>query len=140
MVAGESPSGGGGGGETLKIGFMGDLTGENSGIVIPPSNGAKLVIDEYNATNPAVKLELVEYDSQGSPDQAVPLAQQAIQPDKIVGLIGPAFSGESKAGRPGPGAGDDPEHLGIRHEPAPGAERLEVLAPGGRQRRRPGSR
>jgi branched-chain amino acid transport system substrate-binding protein len=93
---GESPSGGGGG-ETLKIGFMGDLTGENSGIVIPPRNGAKLAIDEYNATNPAVKLELVEYDSQGSADQAVPLTQQAIQQDKIVGLVGPAFSGESKA-------------------------------------------
>jgi branched-chain amino acid transport system substrate-binding protein len=94
---GGSPSGGGGGGETLKIGFMGDLTGENSGIVIPPRNGAKLAIDEYNATNPAVKLEMVEYDSQGSADQAVPLTQQAIQQDKIVGLVGPAFSGESKA-------------------------------------------
>ena len=43
------------GGETLKIGFMGDLTGENSGIVIPPRNGAKLAIDEYNATNPAAE-------------------------------------------------------------------------------------
>jgi branched-chain amino acid transport system substrate-binding protein len=95
-----SSSGGGGGGETLKIGFMGDLTGENSGIVIPPRNGAKLAIDEYNATNPAQKLELVEYDSQGSPDQAVPLVTQAIQQDKIVGLIGPAFSGESKAAGP----------------------------------------
>jgi len=95
---GESTSGGSGaGGETLKIGFMGDLTGESSGIVIPPRNGATLAVDEYNATSPAVKLELVEYDSQGSPDQAVPLIQQAIQQDKIVGLIGPTFSGESKA-------------------------------------------
>jgi branched-chain amino acid transport system substrate-binding protein len=96
-----SSSGGGtAGGETLKIGFMGDLTGENSGIVIPPRNGAKLAIDEYNATNPAQKLEMVEYDSQGSADQAVPLVTQAIQQDKIVGLIGPAFSGESKAAGP----------------------------------------
>jgi branched-chain amino acid transport system substrate-binding protein len=92
---GEAPAGGGG--ETLKIGFMGDLTGENSGIVIPPRNGAKMAIDEYNATNPAVKIEMVEYDSQGSADQAVPLIQQAYQQDKIVGLIGPTFSGESKA-------------------------------------------
>jgi branched-chain amino acid transport system substrate-binding protein len=94
---GGETSQGGGAGETLKIGFMGDLTGENSGIVIPPRNGAKLAIDEYNATNPAVKIEMVEYDSQGSPDQAVPLTQQAFQQDQIVGLIGPAFSGESKA-------------------------------------------
>ncbi|WP_449063781.1 branched-chain amino acid ABC transporter substrate-binding protein [Planomonospora algeriensis] len=80
---------------TVKIGFMGDLTGPNSGIVIPPRNGAKLVIDEYNKTNPAVKIELVEYDSQGDGSKAVALAQQAIKDDKIVGLIGPAFSGES---------------------------------------------
>ena len=92
----ESPSGGTGGGEALKIGFMGDLTGENSGIVIPPRNGAKLAVDEYNATNPATPIELVEYDSQGSADQAVPLITQAIS-DGIVGVIGPAFSGESKA-------------------------------------------
>ncbi|MFF3436974.1 branched-chain amino acid ABC transporter substrate-binding protein [Streptosporangium sp. NPDC002721] len=80
---------------TVKIGFMGDLTGANAGIVIPPRNGAKLVIDEYNKTNPAVKIELVEYDSQADPSKAVALAQQAIKTDKIVGLIGPAFSGES---------------------------------------------
>ncbi|NMH96151.1 branched-chain amino acid ABC transporter substrate-binding protein [Pseudonocardia acidicola] len=94
---GATSGGSSSGGQTLKIGFMGDLTGENSGIVIPPRNGAKLAIDEYNATNPAVKLQLVEYDSQGSADQAVPLIQQAINTDKIVGLVGPAFSGESKA-------------------------------------------
>jgi branched-chain amino acid transport system substrate-binding protein len=76
---------------------MGDLTGENSGIVIPPNNGAKLAIDEYNATNPAVKLELKNYDSQGKPEQATSLVATAIGQDKITALIGPAFSGESKA-------------------------------------------
>ncbi|GHH62105.1 branched chain amino acid ABC transporter substrate-binding protein [Streptosporangium violaceochromogenes] len=80
---------------TVKIGFMGDLTGSNAGIVIPPRNGAKLAIDEYNKTNPPVKIELVPYDSQGDASKAVALAQQAIKSDKIVGLVGPAFSGES---------------------------------------------
>lgn len=86
-----------GGATTVKIGFMGDLTGENSAIVIPPRNGAKMAIDEYNATNPDVKIEMVEYDSQGKPEQATVLVPQAVSQDKIVGLIGPAFSGESKA-------------------------------------------
>jgi branched-chain amino acid transport system substrate-binding protein len=81
--------------DTLTIGFMGDLTGENSGIVIPPRNGAQMAIDEYNATNPKVKITLKPYDSQGKPEQATPLAKSAVQKDKIVGLIGPAFSGES---------------------------------------------
>lgn len=83
------------GGSTVKIGFMGDLTGENSGIVIPPRNGAKMAIDQYNATNPPVKIEMVEYDSKADPTTAVALAQQAIKTDKIVALVGPAFSGES---------------------------------------------
>ena len=89
---------GGGGGQpaSVKIGFMGDLTGENSGIVIPPRNGAQMAIDEYNATNPTTKIELVPYDSQAAPEQATALAQQAINRDKIVGLVGPAFSGESQ--------------------------------------------
>lgn len=92
-----SGSGDGGGATTVKIGFMGDLTGENSAIVIPPRNGAKMAFDEYNATNPDVKIEMVEYDSQGKPEQATVLVPQAVSQDKIVGLIGPAFSGESKA-------------------------------------------
>ena len=74
----KSGGGGGGGTTTVKIGFMGDLTGENSGIVIPPRNGAQMAIDDYNATNPKTKIELKLYDSQGVPDQATSLAQQAI--------------------------------------------------------------
>ncbi len=85
-----------GSGDGVVIGFMGDLTGENSGIVIPPKNGAQLAIDEYNATNPKVKITLKTYDSQGKGEQAVPLAKNAITKDDIVGLIGPAFSGESQ--------------------------------------------
>ena len=81
---------------TVKIGLMGDLTGENSGIVIPLRNAAQLAFEEYNATNPTTKIEMVEYDSQGVPEQATALAQQAINTDKVVGLVGPAFSGESR--------------------------------------------
>jgi branched-chain amino acid transport system substrate-binding protein len=98
---GEEAGGAPGGGTseaatTVKIGVMGDLTGENSGIVIPLRNAAQLAFEEYNATNPATKIEMVEYDSQGVPEQATALAQQAINTDKIVGLVGPAFSGESR--------------------------------------------
>jgi branched-chain amino acid transport system substrate-binding protein len=104
-ACGSDDNGGGGGGattsggeqpSTVKLGFMGDLTGENSGIVIPPFNGATMAVDEYNATNPKTKIDLIRYDSQAQPDQAASLAQQALKTDKIVGLIGPAFSGESQ--------------------------------------------
>jgi branched-chain amino acid transport system substrate-binding protein len=88
--------GGSGDGNSVTIGFLGDLTGENSGIVIPPKQGAQMAIDEYNATNPKVKITLKTYDSQGKGEQALPLAKSAITKDKIAGLIGPAFSGESQ--------------------------------------------
>lgn len=91
----DSDGSGGGDKNTVTIGFMGDLTGENSGIVIPPSKGAQLAIDQYNASNPKVKITLKTYDSQGKGEQAVPLAKNAVTKDKIVGMIGPAFSGES---------------------------------------------
>lgn len=89
-----------GNGNEITIGFMGDLTGENSGLVIPPKQGAQLAIEQYNATNPKVKIKFKTYDSQGKPEQATTLAQGAIKNDKIVGLIGPAFSGESQSVAP----------------------------------------
>ena len=94
----EASSGGQGDGgvTTLKIGFMGDLTGENSGLMIPPRQGAELAVEEFNARSSNVKVELVPYDSQGNPDQAVTLAQKAVTEDKIVALVGPGFSGESR--------------------------------------------
>ncbi|ROO88850.1 amino acid/amide ABC transporter substrate-binding protein (HAAT family) [Actinocorallia herbida] len=92
---GGDDSSGGGDVSEVTIGIMGDLTGENSGIVIPIQKAAKLAVDEYNATNPEVKIVLKDYDSQAKPEQAVALAKQAVKEDKIVGLIGPAFSGES---------------------------------------------
>jgi branched-chain amino acid transport system substrate-binding protein len=94
--SGGSGGTGGSGATTLKIGFMGDLSGANAGIVTPPFNAATLAVEQYNATNPKVKVELVKYDSQGKAEQAVPLAQTAIKSDKIVAMVGPAFSGESK--------------------------------------------
>lgn len=97
---GDGGGSGSGGSTTVKIGFMGDLTGPNANIVIPPFQGASLAIDEYNAKNPETKIELVKYDSKGDADTAKNLAQQAVQNDKVVGLIGPAFSGESTTAHP----------------------------------------
>jgi branched-chain amino acid transport system substrate-binding protein len=85
------------GGNTVKIGFFGALTGPNSpqlGINI--ADGVQLAISEYNATSPAVKAEYVPYDSQGDASIAPSLAQKAIS-DGVVAIVGPAFSGESKA-------------------------------------------
>ena len=95
---------GGGGGdakcEGAKLGFFGALTGPNANLGINERNGAKLAIKEFNADNKECQVELEEFDSQGSQDQAPALAQQVIQDSAILGLIGPAFSGESRTANP----------------------------------------
>jgi branched-chain amino acid transport system substrate-binding protein len=85
----------------VAIGFFGALTGSNSpqlGINI--RNGAQLAIEQYMERNPECPVELVEFDSQGDPAQAPALAAQAAQNQEIVAIVGPAFSGESRAANP----------------------------------------
>jgi len=84
----------------LKIGFMGGLTGDNAGLVQPMKNGAALALSQYNAAHTDCTVALVDYDSQGAPDKATPLAQGAVNDAKVVGIIGPAFSGETEATGP----------------------------------------
>ncbi|MFG1950830.1 branched-chain amino acid ABC transporter substrate-binding protein [Micromonospora sp. NPDC048830] len=90
----------GGDGCGSKIGFFGALTGSSAALGINEKNGVKLAIDKYNKENADCKVELVELDSQGSPDQAPGLAQKAIDDAKILGIVGPAYSGESEAAGP----------------------------------------
>jgi branched-chain amino acid transport system substrate-binding protein len=83
-----------------KIAFFGALTGSSAALGINENNGVKLAVDKYNKENADCKVELVPLDSQGSPDQAPQLAQKAIDDPKIIGLVGPAYSGESEAADP----------------------------------------
>ena len=84
----------------LKVGFFGALTGDSAGLGIHMRNGTKLAIDQYTKTNPSCKVALEEYDSQGDPAKAPALAKQAVSDAKVVGIIGPAFSGESEVADP----------------------------------------
>lgn len=84
----------------LKIGFFGALTGDAANLGINIKNGAKLAIDQYNEKNADCKVTLVDFDSEGDPAKAPALAQQAVKDAKLVGIVGPAFSGESKAANP----------------------------------------
>jgi branched-chain amino acid transport system substrate-binding protein len=83
-----------------KIAFFGALTGSSAALGINENNGVKLAVDKYNKDNADCKVELVGLDSQGSPDQAPQLAQKAIDDEKMVGIVGPAYSGESEAANP----------------------------------------
>jgi branched-chain amino acid transport system substrate-binding protein len=81
----------------LKIGFFGALTGPAAGLGINIEMGVARAIDQYNADNPDCQVTLETYDSQGDATQAGPLARKAVSDEKVIGIVGPAFSGESLA-------------------------------------------
>ena len=80
------------------IAFVGPLTGPNSpNLGINIRNGAKTAIEEYNKTNGKYHITLKEFDTQGDAAQAATVKDQYINDKSILGIIGPAFSGETKA-------------------------------------------
>lgn len=80
-----------------KIAIFGAFTGPNAGLVLPSLNAAKLAVKQHNEKNPDCKVELVEFDTQGNPDQATPVANQVTQDQSFIAVIGGHFSGETKA-------------------------------------------
>lgn len=84
----------------LKIGFLGPLTGDYANLGLNEVGGVKLALQEYNDANADCPVTLKEFDSQGDPTLATPLATEIVQDEKIVGLTGPAFSGETEATGP----------------------------------------
>ncbi|NAZ76798.1 ABC transporter substrate-binding protein [Kineococcus sp. T13] len=93
-------SGGGDCPEGISIGFFGALTGPDANLGVNINNGVKLAVEEHNAESGACQVAVEEYDSQGLPDQATGLATQAVGDENVVGIVGPAFSGESKVADP----------------------------------------
>lgn len=81
-----------------KIGFFGALTGSDAALGINERNGVRVALDRAKKEGCDIKLE--EYDSQGDPAQAPALAQKAVTDTKVLAVIGPAFSGESKTANP----------------------------------------
>jgi len=84
----------------LKIAFFGALTGSSANLGINERNGAKLAIDQYNAKHSDCKVTFQQFDSEGDPAKAPGLARQLVKDPKIIGVVGPGFSGESEAADP----------------------------------------
>jgi branched-chain amino acid transport system substrate-binding protein len=100
--AGSSSSGGGlgssGGGQTYKIAFEGPLSGDNQQLGINEVNAAQVAVDQANKSgNLGFKLELKKADDQGDPAQAPTAAAAVIQDAAVLGVVGPSFSGATKA-------------------------------------------
>lgn len=79
----------------FKIGVMGALSGANASIVLPSVDGAELALKQWENEECDVTLE--KFDTEGDPAKATPVATQIAGDDSFIGVIGGAFSGETRA-------------------------------------------
>ena len=84
----------------ISLGLQFPETGDAAGLGAPMLKGVQLAIDEYNAENADNCVSLKKFDTQGDPAKAPAVAQAAIDDASVIGIMGPGFSGESKAALP----------------------------------------
>lgn len=97
-LAGGGTASSGGGSTTVKIAFQGPLSGDNAQLGINEVNAVQLAVDEANKNNTyGFQVSLLKSDDVGDPAKA-PAAATTIQQDQaVLGMIGPSFSGATKA-------------------------------------------
>jgi branched-chain amino acid transport system substrate-binding protein len=83
-----------------EIAFFGALTGSAANLGVNIEQGAELAIDQYNDKNGAGCIAIKKFDSQGDAGVAPGVARQLVTDTKIIGIVGPPFSGESEAANP----------------------------------------
>ncbi len=88
----------GGGSSTYTIAFEGPLSGDNAQLGINEVNATQLAISQANAKGDlGFTLKLLKADDAGDPSKAPAAASQILQDNTVMGVIGPSFSGTSKA-------------------------------------------
>jgi len=86
--------------KTLTIVYQGPLTGANAQTGQDQVLGVKTALEIYNATNPAVKVNLLQADDQGDASVASTVAAGIATNPSVIGVVGPAYSGASIASFP----------------------------------------
>jgi branched-chain amino acid transport system substrate-binding protein len=81
----------------VSIAMAGALTGPDAALGINIKYGAQLAIDKHNAANRGCQVQLKTFDTEGDPQKATQIAPQIVDDAFTIGLIGPAFSGETNA-------------------------------------------
>jgi branched-chain amino acid transport system substrate-binding protein len=83
--------------KTVAIGMVGPLTGDNANLGVNIRDGIKVAVDEWNKKSQKYTFQLKEFDTQGDPAQVPGQKDRFIPDDEILAIVGPAFSGETKA-------------------------------------------
>lgn len=82
---------------TTTLAFGGALTGPNAQLGINIVNGAQLAVNQHNQNNPGCQVQLKRFDTEGSADRAPGIVTQMVSEPSTLGVVGLAFSGESRA-------------------------------------------
>src|SRR6185369_7440188 len=89
-------------GDTIKIGFLGALTGDVAMFGKPTLEGMKMAADDLNAAGGVLgkKIEIVEADNRGDKQEGASVAQKLISRDNVVAILGDPTTGISKVVAP----------------------------------------
>jgi branched-chain amino acid transport system substrate-binding protein len=89
-------------GETIKIGYLGPLTGDAAAYGVDTLNGVRMKVDEINAAGGinGKQIEIVAEDGRCNGTDSSSAAQKLVHVDKVVAIIGGQCSGETLAAAP----------------------------------------
>ena len=83
--------------EGTSIAMAGALTGPNAALGLNILYGATVAVNAFNEANPGCQIEIKQFDTEGDPQKATQVAPQIVGDENVLGLLGPAFSGETAA-------------------------------------------
>jgi branched-chain amino acid transport system substrate-binding protein len=88
--------------DTIKIGFLGALTGDVAMFGKPTLDGMKLAAEELNAAGGVngKKIEIVEADNRGDKQEGAAVTQKLISRDNVVAIVGDPTTGITKVAAP----------------------------------------
>jgi len=83
----------------IKVGAIFGVTGPAAYLGAPEQKTAEMVVDKINAAGgvDGHKIVLIVKDSGAKPENAISMAKQLIDEEKVLAIIGPSTSGESMA-------------------------------------------
>jgi branched-chain amino acid transport system substrate-binding protein len=88
--------------DTIKVGFMGALTGDVAMFGKPTLEGMKMAAEEVNAAGGVLgkKIEIVEADNRGDKQEGASVAQKLISRDNVIAMVGDPTTGITKVVAP----------------------------------------
>lgn len=89
-------------GDTIKIGFLGALTGDVAMFGKPTLEGMKMAAEDLNAAGGVLgkKIEIVEADNRGDKQEGASVTQKLISRDNVIAIVGDPTTGITKVAAP----------------------------------------